>query len=84
MMAEAAHDRLDEPMIGRLAEDIAKKSMKGIATRYLGFTAAKVSNIEDNTMDAEDFNRTVLRTWAYKNPNNQKQVISEFIVLSDS
>ena len=76
MAADRTQKRLSPPQIVDLAAAISADKMEAIAEGYLDIPSETIKNLKFETKDsAETFNREIIRCWAYKNPENQVQVI---------
>ena len=73
-MATGAESQLTQPQIFRLAKAISADNMASIAERHMLLSRVAIRNIRGDEGNSEGFNRQMLRTWAYKNPDNQCQV----------
>ena len=77
-MATGVGEQLTNTDVVRLARVISSREMESIALGYLGIEEETIKNFKaEKRDDAEAFNRSVIRRWAYKNSGpSQKQVIS--------
>ena len=82
-MASKEAKRLSEEEIAHLSRIIAVGNMETIALRYLGLKEETIANLHhENQGKTEAFNRSVLRHWAYKNADYQRQVsLFYFLIL---
>ena len=65
---------LTEPLIVQLATAIPVDVMEKIALGHFGLSHAVVKNIRSDVRNAQAMSREILRTWAYRNPDNQIKV----------
>ena len=66
---------LTEPLIGELAAAISVDVMEKIALGRFNISYAALRNIKSNERgNAQAVSREILRTWSYKNPDNQLKV----------
>ena len=59
----------------QLAEAISMDVMEKIALGRLGISSPVLRNIKNDERNAQAVSREILRTWAYKNPDNQLKVL---------
>ena len=68
-------DQLTNKQIVCSAATIFANNMAAIAEGYLDIDDATIKNKKyENKDDAEGFNREIIKTWLYKNPDNQVKV----------
>ena len=65
---------LTEPIIVQLASAISVDKMEKIALGHLGISNPVVKNIRTDEKNADAISREMIRTWAYRNPDNQIKV----------
>ena len=76
MAADRTKKRLSPPQIVDLAADISADKMAAIAEGYMDIPSETIKNLKYETKDsAETFNREIIRCWAYRNPENQVEVV---------
>ena len=75
MASKEDKQQLTNKQIVRLAAAISANNMAAIAEGYMDIDDAtiKIKKYE-NKDDAEAFNRDIIKTWLYKNPNDQVKV----------
>ena len=65
---------LSEELIVDLAHEITVEDMETLALRQFGFSSAALKNLGRNQPNADAINREILRSWKYKNPDDQVPV----------
>ena len=76
MAADRTQKRLSPPQKVDLAAAISADKMAAIAEGYMDIPSETIKNLKYETNhSAETFNREIIRCWAYKNPENQVEVI---------
>ena len=82
MAADRTQRRLSSPQIVHLAAAIWADKMAAMAEGYLDIPSETINNLKYETKDsAETFNREIIRCWAYRNPENQVEVIIYCFIL---
>ena len=75
MASKEVKQHLTGKQIVRLAAAISAEKMAAIAEGYMDIDDATIKNKKyENKDDAEAFNREIIKTWLYKNPDNQVKV----------
>ena len=70
---------LTEPLIAELSVAISVDVMEKIALGRLNISYAVLKNIKRDESNAQAVSREILRTWSYKNPDNQLKVYDLFV-----
>ena len=68
-------DQLSGRQIVRLAGIVPRDIMESLSIKYMDTTTATVEDLRRKTRTNElEFNRSIIRSWLNRNPDNQRQV----------
>ena len=65
--------------IVRLTSCIGKTDMTNLAVKYMSISTQTVSNLQyENMNNPEDFTRSLIRYWVWKNPGPEQVEVSKY------